>query len=151
MEPIKGVVKPPLTSPTPILLSKLSVSWLYLLCPALLLLVLLRPHKAVKRLAPCQALAVPHPPGVLSSHPSTTQLSSIVSGPFQGSPTTQAFSYNSSHLVVERMQPASLRVLLYCRNIWLHIWQELVSSLMAKIAMSMAMSPSTCHFVSSVF
>lgn len=48
----------------------------------LFLIILLRLHPPMKRLAPHRAQAVPWLPGVLSSHLSTTQLSSLISGPF---------------------------------------------------------------------
>lgn len=48
----------------------------------------------------------------------------------------QAFSYNSSHLILKGRQLASLHALFYFRNTRLHIWQVLVSFLVDKIAMS---------------
>lgn len=53
-------------------------------------------------------------------------------------PPAQAFSYNSSHLILKGRQLASLHAsLFYFRNTRLHIWQVLVSFLVDKIAMSM--------------
>lgn len=140
----------PHATPHPILLSKFSVMWSHLSHSALFLIILLRPHQSMKRLAPHQAHAVPWPPEALSSQPSTIQLSPIISGPFQGPTPAQAFSYDPSHLILEGTQPASLHTLLYHRNIWLHIWLVLASPLMAKTATSLCVSPSTHHVVSSI-